>query len=267
MKTNLRTLLISATALTVLSACGGGSSSDSSPAPQQPTAPQPPSPPALTIAETAGVYEGTVDRGDGTTVDIAGLVAPDGEIRFISLEGEQLRGEMTVQGDVLTIDPFLSFFADVFDTGASILSELSDSGTATASYEDGVLAGNSNFGGFESAFTITRSEADTNLPSGLSVINGNYVTGDFSTAISIDADGVVSGSDDDGCVYSGQVSTYEQAINIYKLALIVENCGIENNEFSGLATYFEAISSDNFDSFLFQADNGSLAITSELLKD
>ena len=53
--------------------------------------------------------------------------------------------------------------------------------------------------------------------------------------MSIDADGVISGSDDDGCVYNGTVTTSKIG-NIYPLAIEVSNCSFADGSYEGLGT-------------------------------
>lgn len=246
-----------------LAGCGGGgSSSDSGSIPSTP-----PPAPQLTLSDVAGIFDGTVAQQDGTTFDVAGIVAPSGEIRFLTLDGEQLSGEMSISGDGLVISPFLSFFSADGYNGTSIVSELLESGSAEATFENNVISGESNFGGFTSEFTLTKNLSDTNQTASLSILSGNYVTENFDTSISIDGGGVISGSDIYGCLYSGNVSVPAANLNIYELQVSIDNCEIPNNDFSGLGVYFAASSSDFLDTFVFQADNGQLAITTQLTRD
>ena len=54
--------------------------------------------------------------------------------------------------------------------------------------------------------------------------------------MAFDVDGRITGSDDNGCVYSGSVAIGSAAINIYQISLIVESCSIVD------ATYIELVS-------------------------
>jgi hypothetical protein len=246
----------------ILFGCGGGSDGGSTPPSVTPT---PPPPPALTLSDIAGIYDGTVSREDGTNFEIVGIFSEGGEARFLTLGQEQLSGQVSIDGDDINVS-LLSFFSEFGYDGTSIISDLVDSGTAKATYNDGTIAGTTDFGGFTSSFSMAYDAADSNIVSSLSALSGNYVTEDFNTAIAIDEDGVISGSDVIGCVYNGNVTAPNSNINVYELTVSIDNCNIPNNTFSGLGAYFPA-TSDTVDYFIFQADNGSVAITTLIIKN
>jgi hypothetical protein len=185
-KFNITTIFFAAL-LSLLVGCGGGSSSGNA----NPTSPQPPPTPQLTLNDITGIYDGNVAQSDGNTFEVSGIIAPNGEVRFLTFDGEQLRGQITISNNVVTISPLLSFFSPDGYNGTSIVSQLIESGSATAEYANNILEGTSNFGGFTSDFTLTKNLTETEQASSLSLLSGNYVTENFDTSISIDVDGIL----------------------------------------------------------------------------
>ncbi|MEJ2142937.1 MAG: hypothetical protein P8Y24_11385, partial [Gammaproteobacteria bacterium] len=71
----------------------------------------------------------------------------------------------------------------------------------------------------------------------LAVIDSNWseeLSGGKITTLSIDATGVINGSDTDGCVYNGAIQIPDEKINIYKIELNLSICGELDGNYSGL---------------------------------
>jgi hypothetical protein len=219
--------------------------------------------PTLKINDVAGLYDGTVTQ-NGQTAEVSGMVSVDGKLVFISDLGEQLSGTASVSGEGVSISPFLSFYTDLSDNGSTVLSSLTSAGTASTTFNDGVITGTSEFGGINSQFTLTRVQELTDQGASLGVISGNYVTNNLDSSFGIDVDGILAGSDDDGCQYFGNVTIQDADINVYSVDLTVDNCGISNNEFTGLASFIPANNGDDFDKILLIINNGELSLTSIL---
>jgi predicted amino acid-binding ACT domain protein len=53
--------------------------------------------------------------------------------------------------------------------------------------------------------------------------------------MAFDVDGRMTGSDNNGCVYSGSVAIGSAAINIYQISLTVESCSIADRNILDLS--------------------------------
>jgi hypothetical protein len=76
----------------------------------------------------------------------------------------------------------------------------------------------------------------TEIGASLSITDSNWteVLSDMTTTLSIDANGIITGSDTNGCIYNGTIEIPDTNKNIYKIVVNLANCGELNGSYSGL---------------------------------
>lgn len=253
-----KTKLLSTVLLTsTLVACGGGGS-DSKSNEQDTTPPPVTTQPEPTLTMPAGVWAGNIVVTENSEeIEVVGLVASDGEFRFIRADTQQFTGTIELNDET-------SYSADAvgFDSSGYKMA----SGQFKGEYSDTVITGETIFNGdVISTFDLGLLDI-TSAESGLGVIAGNYVDAEQTTSIMIDDDGAISGSDTAGCQYTGTVSHEDSAVNVYSLAVTVSSCGEFNGEYAGLATYGQAFT-DIPSGLIFQGSNADYSITNILFKN
>lgn len=255
-------VLSTLTTVLFLSACGGSSDPSNTNETVQPP------PPSLTVSDIDGIYEGAF-AANGQSIEIAGLISGDGDAVFLSEVGELLFGKITLDGETVTVDPLRSYFTEGASDDFVVGGLFNESGILNADFDNGQLTGTSEFSNTTSEFTLTRNDAETGIGAELSALEGNYVTGDFLTSLSFDADGIISGSDSDGCVYNGETMVLDTSVNIYTLSIEVSNCDVANGTYTGLGALYqqglEGISEDPV--FIFGISSNLAAISSYLLQN
>jgi len=230
-----------------LAACGsGGSDSAEEKLSSQPAEVMP-----------IGLWEGKIITvSDNTSFAVAALIAPNGEIRLISDDGEQDKGLLVLDGSTFSGD-----FQAYGGNGLYI-----ESGTVSGDYTPTSITGSSFVNNVKvTTFSLSISDQSANGAS-LSTIKGNYATQDAQTSMAIDVDGLVTGSDTDGCQYSGVLTIPDSSVNIYDMALTVSSCGQFNGKYNGLATYANPFTDSSVVGLVFQVDNGTLSVTNLLIK-
>lgn len=239
-----------------LSACGCGGSDSPATNPSSPTTPT-----SMTLNEVAGVYEGEIKFGSETVI-VDALISASGEVRILTEFDEQLRGTITLSNDSFENVEFASFFPENDSSDGVVLGRLTTNGTISGDFSDTGLTGSSTFDGETASYSMTKYDFSDNAAS-LSEFSGNYATLFSDTQISFSTDGAIDGLDDDGCVYGGQVSVPDSNTNVYSMSITVDNCGIANGTFEGLATvlpdgYYEEISGKTI---LFSVDDQAFSLT------
>lgn len=197
----------------MLSACGGGGG-NSNPPPGN--------------ANPTGVWEGTFTQSGVGTFELVGLIS-NGQIRFISLDaGVIYEGSLTVSGQNFT--------------GSTINYEIGGEQFATSSLTGTIQTGQSISGSFTSSNGDTgiislTYDPITDRGSSLTTISSNWgiAVGADSLTISIDSNGLLTGSDTDSCIYNGSVEIIDADVNIYGIDLDVSSCGPDNGVYSGFA--------------------------------
>lgn len=81
----------------------------------------------------------------------------------------------------------------------------------------------------------------------------------FSFDVSIDQFGTLSGTDSDGCFYSGVVTAPEPQKNIYQLAINKSSCIAKNGDYTGLGYVLD-------NTFTYAFSNDSYAMYGRLVK-
>ena len=187
----------------------------------------------------AGIWTGTITSDlDMLAVPISAIVAETGEsVFFVDDQADQLAGPIQVSGNFL--DSTVNAYAaegEIFPNGTSFGSVLLRGLVETAvsidlSY-DGVgdtgqiiLAYDSSY---EDGSALTTVEADWRFDDG---------AGD-TLDISIDAAGNITGSDSDGCTYTGTIALIDPAGNAYDVDVTLSGCAAAG-DYSGLASVLD----------------------------
>ncbi len=229
-----------------LVACGGGGSSSSNP------------PPPPSTQSVSGMWRGTATSSAfGTTTDLLGIVSESREAFFISSQGAQYHGSLSVSGahvsgTVTSYAPVGFVFPD-----GSVVTTTSVSGTVTTKSS---LSATYTGGGDSGSIALTYDplyERDSSL----SLIAGDWFDGAIS--ISIDSLGRFSGFDTSGCTYSGQVSIINSSFDAYKVNVTASSCGGADGSYDGLAAL-----SDNLglnDTLTAGVSNGSFSLVTTFI--
>ena len=263
MKIFSKTSILLSLALALIG-CGGGSSESTTPI--ESSTPTPP--PAIKVESLAGIYIGKFAT-DGQEFEVDGLVAPSGEVRFITTLDEQLMGQITITDSGFSVDPLSSFISDGNLSDEYYASVFNTNGSATGTIDNDQLTGTSTIGGNTASFVMDKDNDLTDVGASFDQLTGNYASPDSLTSISFDIDGKINGLDDDGCVYSGAMTIPDANINIYEMNVIVENCEGGDGSYNGLAAVIPAGTIEDIDNkvVLFQVDNELIAITAAILEN
>ena len=87
----------------------------------------------------------------------------------------------------------------------------------------------------DGVFNLTFHDASSRPPS-MTAIEGTWATPEV--AITVDADGTFTGATDIGCQLSGSIEPGTDAVNIYCLSMLMENCASLDGQYAGLASVF-----------------------------
>ena len=89
--------------------------------------------------------------------------------------------------------------------------------------------------------------------------------GVYTVTWDIDANGVIFGTDTDGCVFDGNISLIDARYNAYRITVDVTLCGAINGEYSGLA-YLEAVGGPDLNWMTVSFSNSVFAFAAILQK-
>lgn len=207
-----------------LSACGGGGSSSSTE-----------TPPETSIELSAGGYYTEIAFSDGSTVDAITLLSSSGKF--------------------VTVVDFTDITVGNLSFGST--NQITGSGTdviydGTWQTIDGTITGTAHTAssatikatapGYESTVTLTRDDAYSNLGVSLDQLSGTYIMSSpevYTTSVTVASDGTVTGNDETGCVFNGQVTIPNGTFNVYEVSYTASNCADtqRNGQFFGLGAY------------------------------
>ena len=240
--------------LSIVGSGGGGGSSSGSDGTPAPIADQ----------KLGGIWFGTgTNNLEPDIVKTALVISTDaGEFRFISSEGVQSVGNLSVIGQELT-----GTSVDYAPQGFVFLNGMP---TTTGTYSGTIVERESIEGAWQGStgefgdFVLTYDDRHK-IQSSLATVSGTYTGFDeFNVPISsfvVDAAGNINGSDSFGCIYSGRIQIIDPAYNVYRINVNAENCGQLNGSYSGLGGYDPSDSS-----FTYQIDNSINVISNEVYK-
>ena len=211
--------------------CGGGGGSDDNTEDRNVTENDSP----------GGIWQGKVTFTDtDETNEAIAFITEAGTLRMLSDDGEQTIGDVTVTGTSFTAS--ITSYAPngmVFDINNSPVL----SGTAEGEInERSSLSGTTTVENqVTSTFSFTYDSAYEQTSS-LSAISGRYSDSDetgYTETYTINDQGVITGSDSDGCQFSGQVQIINSDFNLYRIEITVTNCGELNDDYAGLAALLD----------------------------
>jgi hypothetical protein len=241
-----------AIAFALLAACSNGRGSVSDPAsgpvggpppsppPVPPPTPPPPEPPPAPPAEPssaamAGYWKGTAteeeeheeDEGSNRTFDAVALIDAQGNAQLLLLRSGLFEDDgFVVFGNVCCEATFAD---DV--VGKELAETRTRDGRIEAEVAGGVLSGQLQFHDEEYRFTLNAS-ADYNRSVSLAALAGVYtrrtdtIFGEEVTlTVTIDANGQLTGSYSNGCVFNGNASIPDASHNMVQLQIDLANCG------------------------------------------
>ena len=210
----------------VLAACGGsGGGGLTSDTPDQPT-----------IELKPGGYATTIAFDDGSTVDAATLLSPSG--RFVVLvDFDDITSGILEYGSGGTITGIGTDY--VFDGLSWQTQSGTISGEAASSSSATITA---IAPGYESTSTLERDDQYSDLGVTLASLSGTYtmdVPGVTLTSVTIASDGIITGNDETGCVFNGNVAIPDPRYNVYEVTYSANNCtdSQRNGDYSGIGAY------------------------------
>ena len=230
-------------ALILIQGCSSGGG-DSTPATTLP----------VTNSDATGVWEGTFTENGVGTFGLIGIVEGN-NMRFISTDaGAIYVGTISVSGTNFTAT------TTSYAIGGTVFATADMSGTvSTKSTLSGTFTSST---GATGSFSLAYDPV-TDKGSSLAVTDGNWTVGS-STVISIDSTGLLTGTDTTGCVYLGNVSIIDPAVNIYDLSVGVSSCGVFDGTYAGYIVITDNVSTN--DTLVFVANNSNYIVINYLTR-
>ncbi len=200
--------LLAVSALLTLAACGGNSSHKGGSAPLEPD----PQPEPETSLDQAGVYRGSVTTDAGDLALFTLMLSRTGETAIALETDDSERPDIVLWGDSTAGD------------GAGVSFDGRDLRDASSvgvdfSFADNTASGSLSLAGISGDFSLQR-EATSDLSGALADVAGEFARTDAiggTTRLSLAEDGAVEYSGE--CEASGQISSSDEAVNLYLLEL------------------------------------------------
>lgn len=212
-----------------------------------------------------GIWVGTVTDSDSNVYQTTGIIKKNGQLRFISDDGEQTTGSASTDDD--TFRASLTSYApigSVFNAnGQNIIS-----GTTTGNIvPQSRLTGTVKYNGatistydFTYDLAYERGASCNDLAGTFSSTEGTY-----TETYTFNPDCSITGSDTDGCTFSGLISIDDPAYNVYDVRLTVEACGIVNGTYRGFGALVDDVSAD--DTFAVQVESTDYIISGTIRRN
>ena len=240
---------LAAIAFAVLTACSNGRGSVGDPAsppasepppppPVPPTNPPPTNPPPTPPPEPepppaasamAGYWKGTATNEDSNrTFDAVALIDADGNAQWLFTRGDLFNDD---DGFVVFANVCCEtqFAANV--TGKELGETKTHDGSIETSISGTTLGGELRFRGDQYGFTLNRS-SDYDRSVSLAALAGVYTRNEstllgeeVTLTMTIAADGGMTGSYSNGCVFNGNASIPDSSHNMVRLQIDLANCG------------------------------------------
>jgi hypothetical protein len=235
-------LWLAALALAVLSACSNGRGSVSDPAsspvqqpPPPPTVPpptdpppQPPPTPPPSSAAMAGYWKGTATEQDSERrFDAVALIDAEGNAQWLLTRG----GLFGNDGFVVSTNVCCETQFDDDATGKNLGETSTRTASVNVEVDGSVLSGELGFRSEQYRFSLNAS-SDYNRSVSLAQLAGVYTRRDetifgeeVTLTVTIEADGRMTGSYSNGCVFNGNASIPDASHNMVQLQIDLANCG------------------------------------------
>lgn len=207
---------------TFLAACGGGSSSDSTSQ-------------TASTQLTPGAYLATVAFADGSTDQAGLLLSPSGKFVSAFYYDDISVGTLNF-GAADSIDgKFTDLFFD--DSWQSVSGEVSGK---AVNVKKATLTATAP--GVAKDIVIERDDEFSDAGVTLEEITGTYSmsgTDVYTAAVTIAADGTITGSDETGCTFNGTATIPNTKYNVFEVTFEASNCeeALRNGQVSGLGYY------------------------------
>jgi hypothetical protein len=233
----------------VLSGCGGGSGSSTSET-------QPPP-----VQNADGIWRGvTVDKD--RTCEVYMMTCSGEMVAFSSSSSDcaaVYKGSFTVNGNNFSGE------SEAYAIGGEKGGSVTFSGTVA---EQSNMSGNfSSSNGNTGTYDFTYGQGSDH-PSSLEQVEGtwaySYPDGSFVNAV-IDSQGEISGSDSNGCVFTGVISLMDPDKSIYSIDYDVSQCAAHNGSYDGLAALGTDTDTRN-DEIIFVAASGDYSALHVLMR-
>jgi hypothetical protein len=193
-----------------------------------------------TNASATGIWGGT-DSVTGLTV--IGYVNSTGDAVFMRSDGAQFAGPTQVSGETLVaaVVGYATFgngnqFSDGSTYGLGTLEgSVTTAGTMTLTLSFTTNNGTALSGSWSLGFNSIATSG-----SSLGAVNASYTDTNGVAAISINAAGVMTGQDGNGCVLNGSISVSDSTYDVYQVTFTFESCTgnyavLNGVQFMGLA--------------------------------
>lgn len=170
-----------------------------------------------------GYYSTTVVINDGSEATGATIIDSDGQFATFIPDTDITLGVM--QGE-----PDNQISGEGFNTAFNGSTWEQNSGTLTGSSENdsrATLFLEANTSDYESVASILRSPEYTDNSITLDQISGTFLmdeTGWLRTEITIQEDGAITGSDESGCTFLGEVTIPDPSYSILRISFNADNC-------------------------------------------
>jgi hypothetical protein len=191
-----------------------------------------------TNASATGIWGGT-DSVTGLTV--IGYVNSAGDAVFMRADGAQYAGPTQVSGETLVAAVVgYADFGNQFSDGSTYGIGTLEGSVTTAGTMTLTLSFTTNNGTAQSgSWSLTFNSISTS-GSSLGAVNANYTDANGVAAISINAAGVMTGQDGNGCVLNGSISVSDSTYDVYQVTFTFESCTgnyavLNGVQFMGLA--------------------------------
>jgi hypothetical protein len=232
----------------LLFSCGGGGGGDSS------------SPAVLSPAPTSsvgGIWDGMFSSNVvAFNAHMIGIVSEDREVRFISDDGVQTFGTVsvsgkTVSGNLTSIAPSGYLFVDGSQIGITTIN-----GTVQEKKTlSGVYSGSGDQGTL-----FLHYDGMYDRDSALSLLEGtwnlDYLDSQFiDLTLNIQSDGTFTGSDNRGYTYEGNITIINPEYNCYRASVIVTDTGNNTFVYSGLIALGDHYQTNDLLYFAVDYDN------------
>lgn len=191
-----------------------------------------------TDASATGIWSGT-DSVTGFTV--IGYVNSTGDAVFMRADGAQYAGPTQVSGQsVVAAVVGYADFGNQFSDGSTYGLGTLEGSVTTAGTMTLTLSFTTNNGtALSGSWSLSYNSLSTS-GSSLGAVDASYTDAAGVAAISINANGVMSGQDGNGCVLNGSISTGDSSNDIYQVSFTFESCTgtyavLNGVQFTGLA--------------------------------
>ncbi|MGB5259922.1 MAG: hypothetical protein WBO34_05295 [Gammaproteobacteria bacterium] len=204
-----------------------------------------------------GLWDGTFTETGFGTGNLTGLLI-NGELFFISTDADSVHA-----GTYNVIYNSISGTADLYQINGALFGTSTLSGTVTtgASLTGNFSTSYGSIGTFNLAY-----DPVTDRGSSLATTNAVWsaTNGLYTITLAIDINGMITGSDTDGCVYNGAGSIIDAGKNIYRVNITVTSCGVLNGTYDGYGSVLDNVIAN--DTLIYAVQNANYLLYGSLTR-